>query len=501
MRRLLPALLILGPFLLALLYAWLYRVAAPTPTLETVVPKRAIYVQRYRDVEALDETFFRHPDDPTSPAERIAETLNIPGFPGLDRRRPIHLVFLPRGARPDSTMFILPLVREEALRARFEDPDFFLERGHVRYAKHLAVRGDFAAIGGDPDAVEHLGEGGLTAEPLGETFAIAVDVPALVEYAAQVPWEEPWASILGAYGVGPDAIEARDGAVIVTSDALTRIRGAWRTARLWSFVEEGRLRIELEPAPGPLADALAALARAPATPPSPDLAPVPRAQAWIQLPGAVERALFARALYDAGLTYPSTAPGAGDGPGSWADPRQGGGLLLWASAAVGHGYAWTIGVAGPRGALSDVAAFLPGRPALGGGEAGLAADIPVAEGVLPLTVADLGLDRTSPPGRIVAWSTPSLDVVLVGPDPEQARADLERGLAEAATRAGPAAPEAPWRRVARFGLSAARAKSLLGKELQRGGLLAGLASGAIQGEVTTDGRVLRLEATVDRGLR
>ncbi len=507
MRRLTPALLVLAPFVLALIYALLYEALAPTPTVETVVPERAIYVQRYRDIDALDATFFRHPNDPASPAERISEGLNIPGFPGLDRRRPIHLVFLPRGTAADSTLFILPLVREDALRARFDDPEFFLERGQWRRAKHLGIRGDFAGISGDANAVEHLGEGGLTAEPLGETFAIAVRVPEMVDYAAQTPGEEPWAPILAALGVGADdiAVDA-SGAMVVTSDRLMRVRGAWRTARLWAFADEGRIRIELEPTPGPLADLLQRLAAESAARSEDAPAPPRRAQAWVSVPGALARAVLARALYDAGLAFPraetsGAPPAAGaapDDPGPWADPSVGGGLALWASAAPGTGYAWTLGIAGKEGSLLDLARFLPGEPSLTDDAGTWSADLPVAEGRLALTLADRSQDRVSPAGRIVAWNQDGMDVLLAGPGPERARADFERGLAEARSAPALAPPPPPWTRVLDFGLDGVRARSLLGNELERGGLFASLSGGRIEGEVTTDGNLLRIEAAVVR---
>src|SRR5262245_55328537 len=120
MRRPPAALWVLTPLVLALLYAAAHAFLAPRPTLENVVPREAVATLRFRGVAGLDENWpFERP-----PQGRVSETVaalrNVPGLTGVDREGPIHLVLVPRAARPDPTIAIFPLVDADAFRTRFE---------------------------------------------------------------------------------------------------------------------------------------------------------------------------------------------------------------------------------------------------------------------------------------------------------------------------------------------------------------------------------------------
>ena len=483
---------ILAPLALALLYAAVFPLFAPVPTLADVVPAAAVMTHRFKDLAAMDAGSFRHPDDPGRPSEQEAARRNLGGLPGVDPKRPIHLVLLERGQRPDPTLLILLVADADALRARFDDASFFLEQGYIRHAQHLAIRGDWAGIGGDRDVVRRLGGGGVTARDLGEDNVVAVDVPELIRFMLSAPTAPPWRPILRALGFAPDvtgATEEVPGAALVRADRVLRVHDAWRTARLWSWLEAGRIRLDLEPTPGTrLAERLAAIG--PDAPTAVPTAP-PRAQAWIRMADGARRAAVARALYDAGIAFPAALAADDDHPlGAWGDPA-GSGLLAWASPSTGIGYAWTLGLAAP-GALPPLAPFHPLVPAAEG-------DAQVEAGVLALTLADLQLDRVAPAGTILRRRVGELDLVALGAAAEETwrRFEAWQVRAEARpTRLG--TPEAGWRVVATLGLAQVRARTLLGGELKRGGLLTALAGGDIEGRILTDGRTLRLEAQVTR---
>ena len=61
-----------------------------------------------------------------------------------------------------------------------------------------------------------------------------------------------------------------------------------------------------------------------------------------------------------------------------------------------------------------------------------------------------------------------------------------------------AAVEEGWTPVARFGLVEVRARTLLGSALEPGGFLHPLQGGDLEGTISTDGRVLRVEVAVRR---
>lgn len=496
MRRIPSFVWILTPLALGLLYWAAYPLFAPTPTGMNVVPAEAVLTHRFRDLAALNEAWWRPAGDPTRPSEVLAARRNLGGLPGVDPHRPFHRVVLPRGRSPDPTITIFPVANAEALRARFEDPAFFREKGFLRHAQYLAIRGDFAAIGGDREAIRHLGEGGLTAEDLGEDHVLAIRVPELVHLALLTPMQSPWREILGALGFDPSstAVEILDGrAAGVPAGRVLRVYVSWREARLWSWGKEHRIRAEFKPAPGPLADALARLAKAEARPTSPVPDPPRRAQAFLWMPTAAARATMARALYDAGVAFPDGLGQDPDDPlGPWGRDRgeEDAGLLLWASPSTGIGYAWTLGLAAPEGALPPLAPFHPAFPADVG-------EAEVGAGELLLTRADLQHDRTAPAGRILRRRAQGLDVVVAGAAAEETWRRFETSLAQGERRPVPEPPGEGLHLIATFGLVEARARTLLGDELERGGLLHVLKGGDIEGAVWTDGRVLVIEARTD----
>ncbi|MHC5011671.1 MAG: hypothetical protein ACYTG6_12115, partial [Planctomycetota bacterium] len=233
MRRAPAAVWILAPLALGILYALAHPLLAPTPTLADVVPAQAVLTQRFRDLESMDEAWFRPPTAP-KPSDLVGPNRNLPGLAGVDRQRPFHLVFLPPGPYLDPTMMIFPVADEDALRARFTDPDYFVSKGHVRRAQFLAVAGNYAAVSADRAAVRHLGEGGITAADLGEDHAIAAHVPALVRFALLRPHESPWRSVLDALGVDPTLAPDVDPGrpVEIPAGRLDRVHAGWKTARM-----------------------------------------------------------------------------------------------------------------------------------------------------------------------------------------------------------------------------------------------------------------------------
>ena len=484
---------ILAPLAVALLYAVVFPLFAPDPTLANVVPADAVLTHRFKNLAAMDAGSFRHPDDRNRPSEVEGARRNLGGLPGVNPERPVHLVLLRREQRPDPTMLILPVADAEAMRGRFDDPSFFLEKGYIRHAQHLAIRGDWAGVCGDRDAVRRLGGGGVTARDLGEDHVVAVDVPELIRFMLSAPNESPWRQILGALGFAPGKTGAEEevpGAALLLADRVLRVHDSWRTARLWSWQTAGRIRLDLEPQPGTaLMKRLAAIGpdAGSAVPTAP-----PRAQAWVRMADGARRAVVAGALYGAGIVFPERLAANDASPlGAWGEPT-GAGLLAWAAPSTGTGYAWTLGLAAPGEGLPPLAPFHPAIPsAVGEAEA--------AAGELALTLADLQLDRQAPAGQILRRKVGALDLVTLGVAAEEAWRRFETWMARGETRRSRlAAPPAGWHVVATFGLVEARAGTLLGNELKRGGLLTALAGGDIEGRLLTDGNTLRLEAQVAR---
>jgi hypothetical protein len=486
-RRVPAALWILLPLAASLLYAAVHPLFAARPDLTDLVPGEAVVTVRYRDLAALNRLWLRGAASEV-PADRLGPSRNLPGLAGVDTARPIHLVLLPRDRRHDPSLVIFPVADADALARRFVDPDYFVTKGHVRHAQYLELAGGFAAIGGDREAVRHLGEGGLTAADLGEDLAVAVRVPEALRYAALDPTESPWGEILEALGVDPRAAKPvadetgrAGGALELPAGRVPRVASAWRTARLWAFGTQRRVLVELEPAPGALARRLDALARsAPGDAPRLPAPPV-RAQAWILAPGAEERAALVTALHDAGTDFPAPALAA------LTETTVPGGLLAFADPSPGTGYAWTLGFAAPRDALPDLSSFFAdGLPAFG-------ARREIAAGAAPLTVPEPGGGTPSPPATLLRARGEAFDVLLVGATAAESLARFETERAAGRTAEPPPRPEAPWRLVAAFGLSEARARQILGDQLKDGGLLYPLAGGDVEGAILTDGKVLRLE--------
>ncbi|MHC5012152.1 MAG: hypothetical protein ACYTG6_14600, partial [Planctomycetota bacterium] len=211
--------------------------------------------------------------------------------------------------------------------------------------------------------------------------------------------------------------------------------------------------------------------------------------------GAAERAALALALFHAGVEFPNPKSLAAADVilGDLARDRgdADGGLLLWTSPSTGTGYAWTLGLAAPSGALPDLSAFheaFPGGPGRG----------TFADGEMSITLANTRVDRRSPAGEVVRAQAGGQDVVTAGTVAEDALARFEAHLATGRRRAWPAPPEEGLRLVASFWLSRVRARTILAGELEPGGFLAALAEGDIEGALWTDGRILRLEARVRR---
>lgn len=88
--------------------------------------------------------------------------------------------------------------------------------------------------------------------------------------------------------------------------------------------------------------------------------------------------------------------------------------------------------------------------------------------------------------------------MTVGTSAEQAWRRFETEVALAAPAAVPVTPGPAWRLVATFGIEATRARLLLGSLIAKGGLLQALGGGRLEGALWTDGKLLRLEAHVER---
>ncbi len=491
MRKIPPAAWIVLPLLAGVLYALAWPLFAPSPTLATVVPDDAIVTQRFRDAAALDRAWVGPREGGVSPLERLAEQRNVAGLPGVDRARPIHVVLLPRDERPDPSLVILPVSDAKALRARFDDPSFFLEHGRVRHPQQLAVRGDWAAISWDQDEIQRLGTGGTTAADLGETMAMAVDVPATVRFALAAPSDLPWRTILDALGfeVRPPDPDTPDAEPDVHAPRVARLSVAWKTARLWAWFSDGRLRVDLAPAPGPLADLLRDAGPSSVATATDDVPAAPQsAQAWIRTPDARARAVVVRALYDAGVKLPSPE----EGLNRLLDPNQGKGLLVYASPVPGEGHVVTLAVVAPAGALPDLRPFddalsLDAKPS----------GLPGAR--FPLLRGDLAWSGTLPDVDVRREDVGRWSVLALGASADDVVSRFELHTRTKYVR--PSATEAPepgLRLLSTFGVDGVRARALLGPALGEGGVLAALGGGRIEGEVWTDGTTIRVEARVVR---
>lgn len=518
---------VFAPLAIGLLYAGGHALFAPKPTLENLPPPEAVLVQRFRNLDALDRVSFGPRGPQVRPArELVAQERNVPGLPGVDHTAPIHLILLPRGRHQDASMAIFALEDADAFERAFRRTDF-LERGLIRHAQHLHVSGDHAAVGPSRDIVRRIGRGDLTCEDLGEDYAIAAEIPGLVEYAMTAAKQYPWRGILEALGVqvarttfvqveGSTATRA----VIPGAERVERIRKAWDRVKLWGWMDEGRIRVDLHPsAGGTVAEALALRAeRLTAKPLAIDITTLQRfespphapadAEAWLRIPYDADRALLAETLLACGVRFVEEGEDGIDLLGGLAagemqrtigfDDLAERGVLLWATTGVGTGYAWTLGMASASGHLPPLKAFLP-MPA---GDA-MSRDLP--EGAAPLTKGDARTERPTPQGTLelaplVPWpeagEDATVDIVTFGPGADAAMVGMKNHLSVASTPPRDAReawdPGDDMQPVASFFLKSTRAPQVLGKAIEPGGFLAALARGHIRGALYTDGSMFRL---------
>ncbi len=461
------------PLALALAYVALRPRLATAPALADVVPPGAVVTARWRTLPMLDRLwcFGRVPD--ARPSEDLADRHNLPGFPGVDRDGAFHWVLLPRDQRPDPSLLIVPVSDEQALRARYDLRDGALDetRALRRYAKHLEVRGPWAALAWDRDAVRRLGGGGLTLEDRGEDFALALDVPGAVDLTLAQAREQPWRGIVETLGGTPASAEYRlDPATGIRTLAypfgrIVRLKPAWSTARLWAWVQPARIEVELvarNPARrAALAAAAAAGARGPQVLEAPavaqDAASRVQPSAWLVVPHAQGVAALAALLEACGAALPEgLAQGLASGTfaagiaGGTAG-EAGGGLEAFAFDNAGAP-TWTLALRSTGAQATQharlLALLLPSTPA---------PPVPGTEGVI--------------------W---------LGPE----AAGRARGTSPAAQPrvAGAAAAQPPGRvLLAQARMGAAQVMGLLGPALQSGGVLSALGPGALDAALRTDG--------------
>lgn len=497
------ALWVFAPLAIGLLYALAYATLAPRPTLQDLPPADAILVQRFRNLAALDQASFG-PRGPGVRAARemIASGRNVRGLPGVDPTAPVHMILMPRTARPDSTMAVFRLEDGDAFAREFHRSDF-IERGLVRHAQHLVRRGDWAAISPNRDDARRLGTGGISAVDLGEDQSLAANVPRLVDHALSLARQYPWRSILQSLGVQVDALYTRvneaTGAlvpVLAGDDRVQRIRDTWSEARLWAWAEPGRVRVELTPTARstPMAEALAALFRKHREIDAvPDMAPPfapTSAELWVRIGGQGAVAVTARLLRTWGVRLEPSAEEPDPLDRLAKAQPQPGGLLLWAEPVGGSAPALTIGLAGRR--LPDLGSFLP-RPA--SGEDSIA--LPPAAAAL--TRGSLAERVTTPSGTIAATvGQGGLQMLAFGVGARGMLATMgsymAAGLSPPTDQGFSTYADAQFRVFATFYIQQARARLLLGRALEPGGFLAALAQGNLHGALSTDGRVVRLEA-------
>ncbi|MDA1194766.1 MAG: hypothetical protein O2894_06240 [Planctomycetota bacterium] len=492
LRTIPAAVWIFLPLALGVLYAGAHALLAPQPTLENLPPPEAVLVQRFRNLDTLDRASFGPRGPQVRPVrEIIADERNVPRLPGVDHRAPIHLILLPRGSHQDASMAVFRVSDPKAFEQAFMHTED--EVGRIRRAQHLHIQGEWAAVGPSRDATRRVGRGDLTCEDLGEDYSLAADIPGLVRHAMQVAKQYPWRGVLEALGVEPHRtiFVQREGqetieAVVPGAQRVERIRTAWQTVRMWGWLDEGRIRVDLLPAAGALRELLAEQSEAPAA----ELpAPPSDAQAWLHVPTARGVRVLANALLACGVRLVPETEGA-DLLGGLGAAR--GGVLLWATRGLGTGFAWTLGLTARSGELPPLGAFLP---PLASAPTELPADS------APITKGDTQAEREAPAGSLAfapgaAAPGGAIDIVTFGPS---ARAALEGMTAHLATGPVPiAAPDGAGEPgegmalVAAFFLAEARASQVLDRALRPGGFLAPLAGGDVRGALYTDGRSLRL---------
>ncbi len=500
MRRPPPALWILAPLILGLLYFFIQPAVRGKPSIEELPPEDTILTWRFRNAAALND-LFPGPRGPTVPLpiSIMARDRNVPRLNGVDPEKPIHWLLIPPRGRLDASMVTFPLDDADAFEAEFNDLRK-IEQGYIRHAQYLEIQGDWAGVSHVRDAVRRMGTGGISIPPGDEDFAVIARIPALVDLAMRSARQLPWRPLLEAFGVDLDevaaaALKSRAGedAPIPSSARVRRLRDSWSLARMWAWREQGRVRVELEPTRSPrffVNQALKALHEAP----SPTgLVPAPPADAhvWLYVPDAVSRAVLSSTLYSCGVDFPVITAGDAETLALQSLTQAGegdDGLLIWGERQSGDAvYALTVGIATPSLApLRDTLGDIP--------EPGATMALP--SGAAPFTVIDTGRDRTSPEGSIEHATTNELSVLTYG---QSAKKALERFRTHLATNprfAPPTPPTEGLRLVAAFYMDRARAEKILGKAVQEGGMLSVLGGGAIRGALWTDGKLLRLEAAV-----
>ncbi len=505
MRRVPVFVWILAPLAVGLLYAAGHALLAPKPQVGNLPPKEAILVHRTRGLDMFDLTS-PGPRGPgmQAPREMLGLARNNPGLIGVDHEAWVHLLIMPRTLSLDSSMAIFRLDDADAFEREFMRTDF-LERGLIRHAQHLEIRGSYAAVGPSRDATRQMGTGGITCEDLGEDWSMAADLPRLIDHAVGLARQYPWTGVLTALGVQVDAIrmgydpqEGTPKAFVPSDERLETVRTSWKAARLWAWHTQKRLRVDLEPTPGSaVAQALEALPTAdamretsadllPAAPPPP-----PGVQAWIHMPRGEHTRAAAHLLRACGVRFVEAKDGV-DPLGGLGKASTG--LLLWAERGIGTGYAMSVGIGAAHADLPALGAFLP-LP-----DAGVAS-VPLPEGAAPITVGDTTIARKVPAGTVERRSLPNVEILTFGPGAKQA-AEGFVSAAAAGTSALPGDPGPAWttqdavRPVLRFFLSRRRAQAVLGNALHPGGFLAMLAGGDIHGRVEAADGVVRLTAWV-----
>ena len=495
---------ILLPLAVGLLYALGYAALAPKPTVADLPPVDAILVERFKDLQALDRASFGpRGAGVRATREMIAANRNVRGLPGVDPTRPIHMILMPRTTRPDSTIAVFPVEDAGAFEGEFKRSDF-IERDLTRNAQHLVVRGGWAAVAPNRDDARRIGTGGITAAELGEDQAIAARIPALVEHALSLARNYPWNTLLPALGVQVDALYTRTddaGAavpVLAGDERLDLIRRTWAEGRMWTWFDPGRVRIELLPQRGTLAERIASVHAAGPSVEGEGAPPYAPSGAEIELRIAGKGAvgLTAHLLRTCGV--PFTIPGDDPLGGLGVIDPDASSLLVWAEPARNSNHAITIGLAAR--ALPDLTAYLP-LPADG-------EEVPLPSDRAWPTLGTSIEGLAAPRGTVArAKAKGGLDLLVFGAGArgvaEGMRSSLAAGLGGApgsgASGRGAAPPVDEGHVVlAAFLVRADRARLLLGRALKPGGFLAALADADIRGRLTTDGRSVRLEAWATR---
>ncbi len=499
LRRIPPAVWILLPAILGLLYVVGHALWAPTPQQGRLPPGSAMVTWRFKDLDAYERCAPgpRHAGAPSA-RDRMAQARNVPGLKGVARGRPVLEVWLPLPPLRDETLTILPVADADELRAHFNDVGR-IEKGFLRHAQHLELRGDWAAIGADREAVRRLGEGGLSPAARGADMEIAADLPRLAAFALQRADVAPWSDILAVLGVRtqdarwtqetpsqPARLE------IPNAQVIGRLLDGWRSASLWAWTAEPRVEIELEPQPdSPLPSFLAAAHQAPAEATLP-LAPA-RSPIALYVTSSMARRALAHVLLHLGvaLTAASDLPGAvAELETTLASAEPAGPLLVYAERAQGTGSALNLGfvTSGPR--LPDLSPLLGEMPAPGGTR-----EIASGEAPATLGVANPGRAR-SPAGRLlharVGPPEQPWTVLAMGASPETLIEGLRQEALAPASRT--LAGEAGWTVLATWHIAQDRVPGLLGAAVEPGGLLQALAGQPLDGDILTDGRVLRIRA-------